>query len=206
MKYIMILILLLTISCGEESKETEKIILSDPDTSSLVLAWPESEFPLRLIVPSSLEASFSTAYNNAANKWNDALGFTAFEIVFEGNNIIFGTSSQYLNDDIFSVAFPPDWIDVETSVLALTSFSFFNGTLLHADIIFNILTFTLDTSPNNSEIDFETVLIHEMGHFLGLKHVASDIDSLSVMQPSLRFGQRRRNLSAGDIQRIQELY
>lgn len=47
------------------------------------------------------------------------------------------------------------------------------------------------------QYDFETVLIHELGHALGLGHVS---DHSSVMYPTLDAGTANRNLSAADLQ------
>jgi hypothetical protein len=57
-------------------------------------------------------------------------------------------------------------------------------------------------------VDMESLSLHELGHLLGLSHVASDDDPLSIMNPSLFIGEglTSRKISRGDIERIQSIY
>jgi PKD repeat protein len=51
-------------------------------------------------------------------------------------------------------------------------------------------------SPSGTEYDFETVILHEMGHGHQLNHV---IDAAAVMHYAVAAGQVKRTLNAGDI-------
>ncbi len=57
-------------------------------------------------------------------------------------------------------------------------------------------------------VDMESLALHELGHLLGLSHVPTEDDKYSVMNPSLFIGEgmMTRKLSAGDIERIRQIY
>lgn len=67
----------------------------------------------------------------------------------------------------------------------------------HADILIND-TYTFHTDESGSGYDFRTVMLHEMGHFLGLLHKDGD----SIMNDSILPGVNRRSptqIDAHDI-------
>jgi len=57
---------------------------------------------------------------------------------------------------------------------------------------------------DDGSADLLSILAHEIGHTLGLPHETSDRQS--IMAPDFRLAEIRRQLSAGDEQRIQDLY
>tara|TARA_R110002072_G_scaffold64203_4_gene159564 strand:- start:2419 stop:3249 length:831 start_codon:yes stop_codon:yes gene_type:complete len=71
--------------------------------------------------------------------------------------------------------------------------------LTHADIILNYrdYTFSMDSS-SNSNYDLPSVLLHELGHFIGLSH-QSDFLVSSVMQPYLSIFDVNRSITSADI-------
>ena len=48
------------------------------------------------------------------------------------------------------------------------------------------------------------VLIHEFGHYLGLRH--DTMEKESIMYPSFNLGKRKNSLHQRDVTRIQERY
>jgi len=78
--------------------------------------------------------------------------------------------------------------------------------LIHADIILNYRDYTFSTdSSSTTTYDLHSVLLHEMGHFLGLSHVTS-FSTASVMQPYLGLFDSQRTLTAYDSSKIRSLY
>jgi predicted Zn-dependent protease len=78
--------------------------------------------------------------------------------------------------------------------------------LSHADIILNYedYNFTLDETDTNF-YDFRTVILHELGHFIGLGH-ATDSSTDAIMLPTLSSSQVKRALSSHDTDNIRGLY
>ena len=69
--------------------------------------------------------------------------------------------------------------------------------LTHADIIVNYRDHNFSTSPNSFEFDIQTVILHELGHFIGLKH-PTDYFIPAVMQSTLAQGDQKRTLLTYD--------
>lgn len=70
--------------------------------------------------------------------------------------------------------------------------------LTHADIIVNYRDHSFSTNPNSFEFDIQTVILHELGHFIGIKH-PSDYSTAAVMQSTLAQGDQKRTLLDYDI-------
>lgn len=208
LRYILLFILTTTLfSCGDE--ERVQIVDNAHDYLTTGLRWKAQDFPLTIRVPQSYQEQSAVVLSleSAVESWNSALGFLAIELEYLGNNVQYPTPSDYLLDEIFSLAFPSKWIAKERDTLALTSFSYQGKYLIHADIIFNIEHYEFSVNPYCcNRVDLETVFLHELGHFLGLPHVDEQEDPLSIMNPQIRIQSTKRNLSFGDVNRINDLY
>ena len=74
-----------------------------------------------------------------------------------------------------------------------------------SDIFFNPQA-PFQTNPNGTQIDFETVLLHELGHALGLDHNDNYVVGPTVMESVVDFGERKRDLSAAETEGTKFLY
>ena len=74
-----------------------------------------------------------------------------------------------------------------------------------SDIFFNPQA-PFQTNPNGTQIDFETVLLHELGHALGLDHNDNCVVGPTVMESVVDFGERKRDLSASETEGTKFLY
>ncbi len=81
----------------------------------------------------------------------------------------------------------------------------FPGQIIEADIMFNpAVQFSTSPTTPGDRIDFQSVAIHEIGHFLGLDHTSL---LSSVMFPSLTSGANyARTLTADDIAGVSTIY
>ncbi|KAK8597591.1 hypothetical protein V6N13_094994 [Hibiscus sabdariffa] len=59
------------------------------------------------------------------------------------------------------------------------------------------------TNPTRSQVDLESVAVHEMGHNLGLGHSK---DRNAIMFPTFQVGTTKRNLGQDDINGLRALY
>jgi len=91
---------------------------------------------------------------------------------------------------------------VDTSIIAKADIRYNNEYYLIGD------SMTLKSKDDKEVVDMQSLALHELGHLLGLTHVGEDVDTLSIMNPSLFIGEglASRALSRGDIERIQTVY
>lgn len=193
----------------------------DPPTpvadSNALKNWNSASFPLIVYVPNEM-LGYQQSIINSEKTWNDSLGFEAFRFIFnDSSKVNTQWAKQYdsLYDDYFGLfkILNPNWnfADIGSSVLAFTGTLNQNGKIIHADVLFNFQNYQFgdvnDGSPNAfNTIDFESVLTHELGHFLGLQHISTSEDANSIMLPKISRGVAKRTLSLGDAKRIRSLY
>ena len=214
---ILFFILLFLTSCGQKRKEV-RIDSSDVypvDYSDLEHnRWRLSDFPLVVEVPVDFYEEYEDEFISAAAVWNNALKdkLKTDVILFSPTNI---PNTQWqdkqtsLKDNIFGFYSINDiWKLSDSNTLAITSFSFFDSInlMVHADFMFNFHNHSFSKNPTFSEFDFQSVLIHEIGHFLGLKHVSRENDNASVMNPFISSGTQKRVLSEKDLELINFVY
>lgn len=208
----MSVLLLIFTACGK----TETTVAYDNHTPAYngPLSWNQSSFPIVIQVPSDLSLIYKDAIENATQRWNTALQFNAFSVVYdEIPNNQWSAQYQSLNDTIMGLYKMNSWNFGESAnTLATTVTLSRSGRLNQADILFNFSGYKFsdvdkpDLSYGVDYVDYESVLTHELGHFLGLNHTSANEDSNSVMNPSLSKASKKRILSNGDINRIRTLY
>lgn len=157
----------------------------------------------------------------AMKTWETATGKKLFN--FSGRQNIDGDSfkdlysslpdrinGNYLDNDWAKTAKPDE-------VLATTIWDNASGAaskIETADIRFNTQHYLIGDSlqlrakEKQEVVDMESLALHELGHFLGLSHMDSKHDALSIMNPQLFIGEglTSRRLSKGDIERVQKIY
>ncbi|MBK25732.1 MAG: hypothetical protein CME70_17165 [Halobacteriovorax sp.] len=166
-------------------------------------------------VAADLDGSGRHPIDQMSKLWNDAhTGYTFIKIPSDNvANKAYANVSDF-RDGEMGVYKSFTWFsNVSSSALAITQFFGFRrnvGTaneyieLNHADIIVNYRDYDFSTdSSSTSDYDLHSVILHEMGHLLGLSHNWNDT---SVMGPFLGITQSNRSLYAADVTTINNNY
>ncbi len=200
-------------SCKKETtSSTAQSVSLAPGQSCAPGKWFGLSSGISLSIASDFSAQENTAIQNALTEWNTnaPTGVTLFAAT--GTTPAPGyTALTSYRDSVFGIYKQDTWFnDVSSSALAITQYFGYlksnNGKayleLSHADIIFNTDNFSFihstSASPNQ---DFQTVLTHELGHFLGFCHETS---INSIMYPYYNGAQR--TLKAYDITQLASRY
>jgi hypothetical protein len=186
--------------------------------------WSNSALPLNLKMSPEIDNEFTNAdlVNNlnpieqTAKVWNDAVSptKTLFQLPFELSSGNGSTSLNTFRDGDLGVYKSSTWFsNISANALAITQFYGIlrsDGSLgtyidlTHADIILNYRDFGSRLKYNgNSFFDYDvpTILLHEMGHFLGLCH---ESNNSSIMAPY--YSSTQRSLRTFDTNKIKALY
>lgn len=150
-----------------------------------------------------------------AINWNDSISeVVLFKVPTETTS-----NKRYPNlvdyrDNEMGVYLIDDWFN-ELSPAALAITQFFGITknkgtneeyleLIHADILINSEQHYFSNDPyDETSYDIQSVILHEMGHFIGLQH---NIKDPSVMAPHLRINQSERNIYPADANKVLDRY
>ena len=78
--------------------------------------------------------------------------------------------------------------------------------ILHADIIFNYKDHLFSNDPKSYEYDFSSVIVHELGHLIGLQHDKTGPFSVSTMKALIPPKVQRRKISKSDRKMLRNNY
>jgi hypothetical protein len=161
------------------------------------ISW-KGEIPVVMKIHESVPDAYVPAIVAAAESWNRTAGKTILKIDTtkipgalsprkDGQNII------YLLDT---------WEANKATEQARTSVYWVGDVIQEADIRINDKNFNFYTSenPNHSDVSIEALLLHELGHVLGLKHKDT---SGSVMATYLANGVDRTTVAETDSTSLQ---
>lgn len=143
------------------------------------ISW-KSSVPAHFIITSTVPAKYDQAIINAANTWNARKRMNLIEVHRDNS---YPTNSG--NDGTNGIYFLNTWDSSEVKEQGRTAIKWDISKIRDADIKINAQNFKFfseEDSDKSGKISIESLILHEMGHALGLKHIE---DSSSSMQPYL---------------------
>jgi hypothetical protein len=139
----------------------------------------------------------SSEIQSAANTWNGA--GSAFSFNYAGTTT---RKCAYDGYNVISFANLGSSTIIGQSIIYISS-----GTILESDIQFNTqFPFSTDPAPPPSEMDLQSIAVHELGHWLLLLDLYGENDTDKVMYGFGSYGQVKRNLASGDQLGISWIY
>jgi hypothetical protein len=194
-----LLLLFITLFIGAACNKKTASVTSGSVNANAPFIW-ETSFPKDMLISSEFNNPNETTKIDAMlNAWETSLNnydfFTNAGTDSEKTDSI--TSSSQLRDNLFGIYKATSWPYPEyPDALAITqifAIRYNHGesneyvAMVEADIIMNYDNFLFDSAdPSAFDYDFQTVLLHELGHFLGLQHKPRSYPrAQTVMYPSI---------------------
>jgi len=180
-------------SCTPMTETEFKTSASAASSSNAPSKWPSSAFPLNVKISNDFDNLEITAVEDMADAWNDSVDYDETFIQTSGTTNGIGNNLDSYIDATIGVYKLTSWpSELPGTALAVTQIF---GTrknvgksseyirIDHADILMNYANFTFKTDGSFG-YDFKTIVLHEMGHLIGLYHDESSVEE-SVMYPSI---------------------
>ena len=158
------------------------------------ISW-KGKTPVRLYIHQSFPPEFLGSLQSAIQKWEQSAGKPLFQIV--ATNVAGPLNPR--QDGTNMIYYMNTWEPDRKNEQARTSVYWVGDEIREADIRINAYNFTFfSTTPNAaSDVHIESLLIHELGHVLGLKHKDG---AGSVMATYLASATFRNLVPTSDIQ------
>lgn len=173
MKYVLLLIISLNFACASSVPPQQPCGFIQ-DNEKQRVGWKRMA-PVDVVISPEIPSQYHQAIENAVNTWNKAAGRKVLN--YKG----IGTP--------FNVTITSPWPYSEEQT-ARTTITWQSAYILNSYIELN---------PHYYRVDVESLMVHELGHFLGMAH-NDDIDS--VMYKYLNSGQIKRDVTLVDITNI----
>ncbi len=155
--------------------------------------------PTYLINPSGAPAGIEAIIDAAVQSWAQVPGVDV-GLVFGGSTTLSGLSPDSVNVISWvNTLNPADGFLAQTNTYWISTDP---TTIIGFDIQFN-RDFAFVNGAQPGAWDIQTVAVHEVGHALGLSHVAS---TAQLMYDTIEPGRMNRALGLGDIRGLQAMY
>jgi hypothetical protein len=219
-KYVFLTTLIATLLSCNVKKGEDTNVAPVSFTSGLPMRWDAGQLPLNVKIATSIHSADSTIEVNgfslieqAQHSWNTADTQRTY-FALDPDNTKTTTNIEtaldnYIDSEIGIYEHSTWFNDVGSGVLAVTAYlANDRGTylqMIHGDIILNRRDFNFTNDASNiGQFDLPTVVIHELGHLIGLGHNLESTNS--IMYPSVSSSDVKRTPTLNDTNSITSLY
>lgn len=183
--------------------------------------WGNKTFPKTVYISEDFTPAEVANITDMSAAWDNAftsVSFLSHPSTTVADKSIIVTSSDSLRDSVMAIYKTTKWPSDLPNALAVTQIfgTRYNAgesdeylSISHADILVNYHKnlFRTDDTLTYNYYDLQTVVLHEMGHFIGLGHRAKTSDrTKSVMFPSIFDYENKRMPKAIDITEVTDKY
>ena len=157
------------------------------------VSW-NSALPVKVFIHESVPREYYSSVESALRRWDSALGSRPLFVL--GGVVNHGDAP--VQDGASVIYWRESWLGGQVGEQARTTVFWEGSQIQEADIQFNARDFEFFSGDQviNGAVDFESLLVHELGHLLGLSHSAKD---RSVMVTRLSSGVLRRVPAKTDV-------
>ena len=153
------------------------------------VSW-KTDLPVTLYLDASVPYDYVQPIQAAMKVWNSYSQKAIHQDFFKLGNGSPGGSSPTL-DGYSKIYLMNAWESNLPNEQARTTIYWTGAKIYEADMRlngYNFQFYTDNSNPDMAKVNLESLILHELGHVIGLAHV---LDPSSVMQPSLANGQLR---------------
>ena len=166
------------------------------NSQGIRVSW-KSSTPINFMINANVPAKYDATIEHAATIWNNYLHKDLIH-VYRDNSFTNAAGDDKYNVIYFMSTWPTD----QNMEQARTAIRWDVSKLRDADIKVNVANFSLyadGESALDGQISLLSLIIHEMGHAVGLKHIPS---TLSVMQTHLGSNTDRNTPALVDLESL----
>jgi hypothetical protein len=159
------------------------------------ISWKGS-MPVNMIIHRSVPEKYDPEIISAANRWNTAAGRTLMNVKRDN-----GIANEPGNDRKNIIYWSSDWDSANSKEQARTISYTDLSRIIDSDIKINAknFSFVLTTQTSGSSaVNLESLILHEMGHVLGLQH----FEGSGIMSTHLASGKLRFNFSSEELSEL----
>ncbi len=192
--YLGILVLLLVSACTQKPAPQDSCNFVQ-NTEIQRVSW-KSNVPVSIYNHDSFPVEHLTALKSAFKRWEDKIGHPLFKL--SGTH---GGPKLAKRDGVSAIYWMDDWEADKSGEQARTTIYWEGTQIKEADIKLNAKDFTIShASPLlGSTIDLESLLVHELGHVLGLQHNESGKSVMAVILSYLEVRQEPYPIDVSSI-------